>query len=108
MAAKRGQSRFAHYYRLFRSSPAFVVSLGTFCGVWVVLHFARQFDPDWGALNLILSMEASIGMALIMMDNERQSQFQQKQLEYMQHLIEAVFAMLEEHHMAAKKPESKP
>lgn len=84
----------AAFYKRLRTSKTFFVSVSAFIGVWVLLHFAAGFDPDWGALNLILSAEASLSMALFMMISDRQDRFQHEQREHMLHLLEAVHAML--------------
>jgi uncharacterized membrane protein len=90
------QTKIATFYRHFRTSRSFLAILVTFIGIWMSLHFTRGFDPDWGGLNLVLSIEASIGMALFMLVADRQDKFQQRQLRYMLHVIEAVHALLEE------------
>jgi uncharacterized membrane protein len=88
-------------YRKFRTSRHFLAVLCTFIGVWVTLHFADGFDPDWGALNLVLSIEASIGMVFFMMVADKQDAFQRKQTEYMLHLLESQKEILRQHIEAA-------
>jgi uncharacterized membrane protein len=60
----------------FRSSGAFILSVIIFIATWVlwnVLPFLPHFDDpnDFGHLNLILSMEATIATVLLMRDNAR-------------------------------------
>lgn len=99
MAARLG---FAAFYKRFRSGKAFFVALATFITSWVTLHVVGGFDPAWGLLNLILSIEASLAMSLFMMLSEKQDATQQKQdelqakqLVYMQHLLEVAVELLE-------------
>lgn len=82
------------FYKRLRTSKTFFFAVSTFIGVWCALHFLFGFDPEWGALNLILSAEASLSMALFMMLSDRQDQFQREQRGQMLHLLEAVHAML--------------
>ena len=86
--------KLAALYKRLRTSKAFLLGLAAFIGTWAALHFLIGFDPEWGALNLILSAEASLSMALFMMLSDRQDQFQREQREQMLHLMEAVHAML--------------
>ncbi len=95
MSDAKPEGRAASAYKRFRGSSAFVGALSTFVIVWLVTHFATGFDPEWGGLNLILSIESSIGMALFMMVADRQEAFQRKQTEYMLHLLEAQHALIE-------------
>jgi uncharacterized membrane protein len=97
------EGKLAAAYRRFRTSNAFIVSLVTFIASWICLNFAVDFDPGWGGLNLFLSVEASVGMALIMMDGERQNRFQREQLQYMLHVMDAVYALLESHAKEERK-----
>ena len=60
----------------FRSSYVFILSVIVFIATWVVwnlLPFLPHFDnsEDFGHLNLILSMEATIATVLLMRDNAR-------------------------------------
>lgn len=55
------------------------------------MPFLPHFDgPDFGRLNLFLSSEASLSVALLIMANEKQDAAQQKQSEYMLHIMEAI------------------
>ena len=69
---------FAELYKNFRSGRAFFVALSTFIAVWVSIHFLTGFDSDWGTLNLLLSMEASISMSLFMAISDKQDEMQRK------------------------------
>lgn len=74
---------------------AFLVVLVLFVAAWITLHHLVGLDPDWGLLNLILSIEASFSVALIIMADGKQEERDHKQLAYMQHLLEGIVAVLE-------------
>ena len=82
--------RLEERYARARGSKAFLVGLVAFICFWVTLHFAFGWDHEWGALNTILSSEASIALAFFTMMADKQEAHQRKQLEYMLHLMEAV------------------
>lgn len=77
--SEKPKNKFAERYKQFRSGKAFFIFLTTFIGTWVTIHFLTGFDSDWGELNLLLSMEASIGMSLFMAISDKQDEMQQKQ-----------------------------
>ena len=56
----------AAFYSGLRGSRVFVYGLSAFIAIWVGLNYATGFDAGWGGLNLLLSIEASIGMSLFM------------------------------------------
>ena len=85
----------AAFYKRFRGSKYFLIALLTFITAALALHFVLGIDPEFGALNLALSIEASVGMSLFMAIADRQDVQQAKQLEYMQHLMEAQLALVE-------------
>lgn len=85
----------ASVYARFRASTAFLVVLVLFVASWIAAHLLWGLDSDWGLLNLILSIEASISVALIIMANDRQETIEKKQLTYMQHLMEGMLRSLE-------------
>lgn len=103
MIRKMAESeKFATVYKRFRSGRMFFVTLLTFISAWIFLHVFDKFDPDWGLLNLVLSVEAALAMSLFMMLSEKQDEIQrnqdemqQKQLIYMQHLLEVTVELLE-------------
>jgi uncharacterized membrane protein len=69
-------------YAKFRRSKAFLILLCSFIALWVSMNLLHHFDVGWGALNLILSIEATISMALMMRDSAKQEHFMQKLLKY--------------------------
>jgi uncharacterized membrane protein len=89
--------RAAHAYARFRGSPYFVASMLLLIALWLGVHFWIGSDKDFGALNLILSSEATLSTALLIMDlakgdadRKRSEQRHTEQLKYMQHLLEAI------------------
>lgn len=70
---------FAEFYKKFRSGKVFFLTLSLFIAGWIAAHILFGFDSDWGLLNLILSMEASLSMSLFMMLSEQQDAFERSQ-----------------------------
>lgn len=104
---------FSTIYARFRGSKAFLWSLATFVFVWLLGHFTFGLDPTFGGLNLCLSIEASLSVALLIMYNEKfeRRRFEQEQLtekrrtEDMRHMLdmmEATKALLEENYRIIK------
>lgn len=88
----------AGLYAKFRGSALFLVALAMTIGFWItwnVFPGLPHFDgPDFGRLNLVLSTEASLSVALLIMANDKQDVQQRKQLRYMLTTLEAMRAML--------------
>ena len=57
----------ARAYQQFRDPGNFLRALLLFISLSATLHFALHYDPDWGATNLILSIEASVASAALML-----------------------------------------
>ncbi|MGH7077961.1 MAG: DUF1003 domain-containing protein [Acetobacteraceae bacterium] len=92
------EGRFADRYARFRGSRLFLLILTAFLAFWFacnLLPWLPHFDrPGFGVLNVILSAEASLSVALLMAAAERQDAVQRRELEYLLHLIEANHAVL--------------
>lgn len=56
----------------FRGGNAFIISIVIFIISWFTLRSIYHFDPDYGLLNLILSMEASLATCLLLDQTQRQ------------------------------------
>lgn len=84
----------AGWYTRIRGSKTFLLGLLSFIGVWVTLHFLFRFDRDWGALNLILSSEASIALAFFTMMSERQEAAQRRLDKHMLRILTAMHKLL--------------
>lgn len=89
------------FYLKFRGTRTFLFTLCTFIIVWLLGHFLFKLDEGFGDLNLILSIEASIGVALLMKHNtkekEKETRLEEerlKQLKYMIDLMEATKDLL--------------
>lgn len=81
----------ASVYARYRGSPWFVLLLAVFLAFWFVAEWIDpSFDHGFGVLNVILSSEASLSVALLIMATEKQDAIQRKQLEYMLHMMEAL------------------
>lgn len=83
---------FSALYAKFRGSPAFVWAVTIFVGCWLTLHFLTDdsFDHGLGILNLILSSEASISVALLIMSGERSQKNHAQQMKYLLGMTEYI------------------
>lgn len=79
---------FARAYATFRGSKFFLFALVAFVGLWLTFHFIVGFDSDFGELNMMLSIEASVSLAFFTMLNDRQNEYQAKQMVYQQQVME--------------------
>lgn len=82
-------------YSKFRGSKFFLYLLCGVIAVWITSNELLHFDEGYGRLNLALSSEASISVALLIMAQERQDALQRQQLRYIQHLLEATVELIE-------------
>jgi hypothetical protein len=74
-------------YLVVRQPRNFLILLCVFIGVSLLLHFLRGYDGDWGATNLILSIEASTASAVLMMLAEEAAERQKEQTEYQTRML---------------------
>jgi hypothetical protein len=82
-------------YLWLRSPSHFLVLLCTFVGTSLALHFMRGYDSDWGATNLILSIEASIAGAVLMMVAEESASMQKSASKAQAEMLAMVLSMTE-------------
>lgn len=68
-------------YLTVRKPRNFLIILCIFIGTSLALHFSGGYDADWGATNLMLSIEASTASAVLLMVAEGAAEAQQKMLE---------------------------
>lgn len=68
-------------YLKFREEKVFLRALCVFVFTALTLHYTIGYDADWGGTNLTLSIEAAIASAVIMMEQKRSGDIQQRQLE---------------------------
>lgn len=92
----------ARAYQQFREPGNFLRIVLLFISGSLTAHFALHYDPDWGATNLILSVEATIASAALMVlarDSQRRAeaadQVQAKMLETLLALAQAEQRALE-------------
>ena len=85
-------ARLLRLYLWLRSPRVFLVLLCTFVGTSLTLHFLRAYDADFGATNLILSIEASIAGAVLMMVAEESAAMQRAAAEQMHTMLAAALA----------------
>jgi hypothetical protein len=84
-------------YLTVRKPRNFLFVLCIFIGTSLLLHFLNGYDGDWGATNLILSIEASTAGAVLMMVAEGSAETQGRMLTALLAIAEAQKASLEEH-----------
>jgi len=81
-------------YAKFRGSVWFLIVLAAIVGFWIIWNLIPGLphfdDPEFGRLNLALSTEASLSVALLIIAGDKQDRLQRQQLVYMQHLLEAM------------------
>jgi uncharacterized membrane protein len=82
-------------YLWLRSPRHFLVLLCTFVGTSLALHFTNGYDGDWGATNLILSIEASIAGAVLMMVAEESAAMQRANAKAQADMLAVVLTMTE-------------
>ena len=75
-------------YLTVRKPRNFLKIVFVFIGTSLSLHWFRSYDPDWGATNLILSIDATIASTVMLM-------FQEEGAERMERMVSALLAMAE-------------
>lgn len=83
-------------YQRFRDPGNFLRIVLLFISGSLALHFAVHYDPEWGATNLILSIEATVASAALMLlarenqrRNEESARVQAQMLETLLQLAQA-------------------
>lgn len=82
-------------YLTVRKPRNFLIILCTFIGTSLFLHFACGIDGDFGATNLILSIEASTAGAVLMMVAEESAAWQKEHAERQSRTLAEVRAVSE-------------
>ena len=82
-------------YMTVRKPRNFLILLCVFIAVSLALHFTGAYDVDFGATNLILSIEASTASAVLMMVAEESAQMQKENGESQARMLAAVLAIAE-------------
>lgn len=84
------------FYLSVRKPKNFLILLCIFIVTSLLLHFVRGYDSDFGATNLILSIEATIAGAVLMMVAEQSSETQGRMLAALLEMAEAQRDMLKD------------
>jgi len=82
-------------YMTVRKPKNFLVVLLVFIGTSLILHFLTGIDPEFGATNLILSIEASTASAVLMMVAEESADLQRQTVESQGSMLGALLAIAE-------------
>lgn len=80
------------FYLTIRKPRNFLKLLCLFIGTSLTLHWLRGYDHEWGSTNLILSIEATVAGAVMLMVQEESAQLIEKMLERIIALEEMVLA----------------
>ena len=76
-------------YLTVRKPRNFLILLCLFICVSLLLHFFHGYDSDFGATNLILSIEATVAGAVLMMVAEESAEIQARMLKQLVEMGEA-------------------
>ena len=76
-------------YLTIRKPRNFLKLLCLFISCSVALHFAFGYDIEWGSTNMILSIEATIAGAVMLMVQEEAAEMQAKMLSALLAMAEA-------------------
>jgi uncharacterized membrane protein len=86
---------FLRLYMTVRKPRNFLILLCIFIGISLLLHFTGRYDVDFGATNLILSIEASTASAVLMMVAEESAELQRQTVESQGKMLAALLAIAE-------------
>lgn len=67
-------------YLTIRKPRNFLKLLCLFIAASLTFHFAFSYDPEWGMTNMMLSIEATIAGAVMLMVQEESTEMQAKML----------------------------
>ncbi|RKP56351.1 hypothetical protein [Pararobbsia silviterrae] len=82
-------------YLVIRKPRNFLVLLCLFISTSLALHFMHGYDSDWGATNLMLSIEATIAGAVLMMKAEESAEMQRQNSIEQAKMLAGVLAIAE-------------
>jgi len=82
-------------YMTVRKPRNFLILLCIFIGTSLALHFMLGTDADFGATNLILSIEASTASAVLMMVAEESAELQRQTVESQGRMLAALLSIAE-------------
>jgi hypothetical protein len=84
-------------YLAARKPRNFIKVLCIFIVVSLSLHFLRGYDPEWGSTNLIMSIEATIAGAVMLMVQEESAEMLARLLTALVDMAQAQRDMLADH-----------
>lgn len=84
-------------YMTVRKPRNFLILLTVFIATSLLFHFLGSYDADFGATNLVLSIEASTASAVLMMIAEESSAWQQEHTEAQSRMLASLLAVEEKH-----------
>jgi RsiW-degrading membrane proteinase PrsW (M82 family) len=84
-------------YLAARKPRNFIKVLCIFIVVSLSLHFLRGYDPEWGSTNLIMSIEATIAGAVMLMVQEESAEMHARMLTALVDMAQAQRDMLADH-----------
>lgn len=85
-----GSLPFAEVYRRLRTGKSFLIILSVFIATWLGLDWVLDFDPDYTRINLILSTEASISVAMLLAAQEATDKLQHALDQQTHDIVEAI------------------
>ena len=85
------------FYLTVRKPRNFLKIVCVFVATSLSLHWLRGYDPDWGATNLILSIDATIASTIMLMIQEEGAERMDRMLEALLGMAEAQRDMLTDH-----------
>lgn len=85
------------FYLTIRKPRNFLKIVSVFIGSSLILHWFAQYDSDWGATNLILSIDATIASTIMLMIQEESSEVQAQMLKALLELAKSQRDMLNDH-----------
>lgn len=96
----RERRGFASFYTRFRGSKTFGILVTAYLLGSVLLHWLIGYDPQWGATNLSLSIEATYNGIFLLILMERveklRAEAERMHLSELKHIRRTVEALLEQ------------
>lgn len=85
------------FYLTVRKPRNFLKIVCVFVSTSLLLHWLRGYDSDWGATNLILSIDATIASTIMLMIQEEGAERMDRMLAALVSMAEAQRDMLADH-----------
>lgn len=84
-------------YLAARKPRNFIRLLCLFIVVSLTLHYLQGYDPEWGSTNLVMSIEATIAGAVMLMVQEESAELHAQMLTALVDMAQAQRDMLADH-----------